>query len=323
VCINEVDSENISISCSKNSNMKQGINLDALVVLDAIARKGSFAAAAEELYRVPSSITYAIQKLEEGLGVTLFDRRGHRANLTPAGEALLLEGRDLLRVVDGVERNVQRVATGWESELRIAVDDLIPYSKVLDVCEAFYKEVPDTRLSISTEVLEGAWDALVSGRVDFVIGAPGDGPSGGGYTTYPMGGTDFLFVVAPDHPLAKEQKPLTSNQIRSYRAVAVADSSRGLPRRTVGILPGQQVLTVPNLRVKRDAQIRGMGVGYMAKHLVEEDVSAGRLLVKETEDGMRNKLALHYVWRTKHQGKALEWFKEYLCQEGKQYSWFS
>ena len=55
------------------------LSLDGLLVLDAIARKGSFAAAAEELHRVPSAITYTVQKLEQDLGVTLFDRSGHRA----------------------------------------------------------------------------------------------------------------------------------------------------------------------------------------------------------------------------------------------------
>jgi len=61
------------------------LTLDALTVLDAIDRKGSFAAAAEELHRVPSAMTYAVQKLEEDLDALLFDRRGHRAQLTEAG----------------------------------------------------------------------------------------------------------------------------------------------------------------------------------------------------------------------------------------------
>ncbi len=69
------------------------ISLDALLVLDSIARNGSFAAAGEELHRVPSAITYTIQKLEQDLEVKLFDRSGHRARLTEAGEALLREGR--------------------------------------------------------------------------------------------------------------------------------------------------------------------------------------------------------------------------------------
>ncbi|WP_230369313.1 LysR family transcriptional regulator [Paludibacterium denitrificans] len=60
---------------------------DALLVLDAIARNGSFSAAAEELHRVPSTITYTIQKLEQDLDIAIFDRSGHRARLTPRANA--------------------------------------------------------------------------------------------------------------------------------------------------------------------------------------------------------------------------------------------
>ncbi|HEB98683.1 MAG TPA: LysR family transcriptional regulator [Thiotrichales bacterium] len=301
--------------------MTPGISLEALVVLDAIARRGSFAAAAEELHRVPSSVTYAIQKLEDSLGVQLFDRRGHRAHLTPAGETLLREGRDLLTLADGVARNVRRIATGWEAELRIAVGDLIPYPRVLDLCEAFYRVAPDTRLRLSTEVLGGTWDALLSGRADLVIGAPGEGPPGGGYALHPLGEVEFLFAVAPYHPLAGETEPLPNDLIRKHRAVAAADSSRGLPPRTVGLLPGQNVLTVPDLQTKREAQRRGLGVGYLPRHMIEEDLAEGRLVIKATEDGTSIRHRLYYAWRTRHQGKALAWFRERLCEEG--VDWFS
>ena len=302
--------------------MKTGINLDALIVLDSIVRRGSFAAAAKELYRVPSSITYAIQKLEDNLEVTLVDRHGHRAHLTPAGEALLREGRDLLALADGVERNIKRVATGWEAELRIAVGDLIPYAKVLDLCEVFYKIAPDTRLRLSTEVLGGTWDALVSGRADLIIGAPGDGPPGGGYALHPLGEVEFVFVVAPHHPLAKETEPLTNDLIRKYRAVAAADSSRGLAPRTVALLPGQQVLTVADLHQKADAQKRGLGVGHLPRHLIESDIAAGDLLVKATEDGASTLHMIYYAWRTRHQGKALNWFKQQMFENEKPVNWF-
>jgi len=302
--------------------MKPEINLDALLVLDAIARRGSFAGAAEELHRVPSSVTYAIQKLEDSLDVALFDRRGHRARLTPAGEALLREGRDLLRIADGLARNVRRIATGWEAELRIAVGDLIPVDKVLALCETFYAEVSDTRLRISTEVLGGTWDALVSGRADLVIGAPGDGPPGGGYAVHPLGEVEFVFVVAPDHPLADEPEPLTNDLIRQHRAVAAADSSRGLPPRTVGLLPGQPVFTVPDLIMKREAQKRGLGVGYLPVHLIAAEIAAGELVIKATEDGRSTRHALFYAWPSRNQGKALGWFRQRF-REGAVPEWFS
>ena len=57
---------------------------------------GSFAAAAEELHRVPSAMIYAVQKLEQDLGVSIFDRRGHRAKLTPVGQALLRDRKSVV-----------------------------------------------------------------------------------------------------------------------------------------------------------------------------------------------------------------------------------
>ncbi|MDT8282963.1 MAG: LysR family transcriptional regulator [Gammaproteobacteria bacterium] len=302
--------------------MRSGISLDALIVLDSISRKTSFAAAAEELHRVPSSVTYAIQKLEDSLGVKLFDRRGHRALLTPAGKALLHEGRHLLIMADGIERNVKRVATGWEAELRIAVGDLMPYDKMLQLCKDFYQIAPETRLQLSTEVLSGAWDALASDRVDFVIGAPGDGPAGGGYSQQALGRVEFVFVVAPDHPLAELPEPLSSNMIRRHRAVAAADTSRGLPPRTVGLLPGQTVLTVPDMVVKRQAHIKGLGVGYMPKHLIIDDIDSGRLIVKATEDNQSSEVTIYYAWRSSHRGNALTWFKQKLCDEIRPFEWF-
>ena len=72
------------------------LTLEALLVLDAIDQRGSFASAAEQLNKVPSAISYIVQKLEEQLGVTLFVRQGRRSVLTPAGLHLLEEGRKVL-----------------------------------------------------------------------------------------------------------------------------------------------------------------------------------------------------------------------------------
>ena len=135
------------------------LSLDALATLDAIARKGSFAAAAEELHRVPSAVTYVVQKLEQDLGLLIFDRSGHRAKLTPEGTELLREGRHLLRAAGEIEERRQRLARGWESELAIAVavDEIIPIERMFLLVEAFYRLNPGTRLRLSEEVLAGRW----------------------------------------------------------------------------------------------------------------------------------------------------------------------
>ena len=111
---------------------------DALVMMDTIARTGSFAAAARELGKVPSALTYSVRQLEDALDVLLFDRRSRQARLTAAGEELLNEGRRLLAEMDAVAQRVRRVSTGWETELTIAVDDVLSRLTLLELCEAFY-----------------------------------------------------------------------------------------------------------------------------------------------------------------------------------------
>lgn len=287
------------------------LTLDALSVLDAIDRKGSFAAAADELHRVPSAITYTVQKLEQDLGLQLFDRAGHRAVLTIAGRELLREGRLMLRAAAELEARVKRVATGWEAELRIAYDDILPAEALLPLVADFYREQHGTRLRLAAEVFGGVWDALVSGRADLVIGAPGEGPPGGGYASRPLGVMEFAFAVAPTHPLAALPEPLRSEDILCHTSVSAADSSRNLPARTSGILSGQSVLTVPNLAAKLAAQRAGLGVGYLPRAVAEAEAAAGRLVLKTTEEPKAPQQMFN-AWRTGQEGKALRWFLKRL-----------
>ncbi len=290
------------------------LTLDALEVLDAIARKGSFAAAAEALHRVPSAITYTVQKLEEDLGVVLFDRSGHRAVPTVAGKELLREGQRLLNAASEIEARVQRVASGYEIELRIAISDVIAGERLIPLIDEFYAVACGTRLRLYQEVYGGAWDALATHRADLAIGAPGEGPAGGGYSTLPLGEVAWGFMVAPAHPLAAAPEPIPPEEILKYRSIAAADSSRNLPPRTSGLLSGQDVLTVPDMNYKIALQRAGLGVGYLPLHRTREDVAAGRLTVKSVLE-TKPSAPMLLAWRTGHKGKALEWWLNRLSDE--------
>ncbi len=294
------------------------ISIEALLTLDAIDRKGSFAAAAHELHRVPSAVTYTVQKLEEDLDVLLFDRRGHRAKLTAAGRELLNEGRHILRATGELEAHVKRVATGWEAELRIAYDGVIPARAVLAVASEFHQQECGTRLRIAAEVFGGTWDALSSHRADLAIGVSGDGPAGGGYSTHLLGEVEWAFAVAPGHPLARAQEPLTHDDLLAHRAAVVADSSRNLPPRTAGLITGQQTLTVDNMAAKLLTQQMGLGVGHLPRVVAEREAAAGRLVIKQTEDG-RQTARLYLAWRSsraRKPGRALAWWIAQLQGKG-------
>ncbi len=65
------------------------VNFDVLMILDALDRHGSFATAAESLYKTPAALSYMIQKLESDLNIVLLDRSGHRAKFTDTGHHTL------------------------------------------------------------------------------------------------------------------------------------------------------------------------------------------------------------------------------------------
>jgi DNA-binding transcriptional LysR family regulator len=287
------------------------ISLDALLTVDTIARRGSFAGAAKELFRVPSTISYTIAKLEEDLGVQLFERFGPRVALTVAGAELLKEGRYLLKAAADLESRVRRVASGWETEFTIAVDSaLSPVALAADI-GAFYEATDQTRLRLVKEQLSGTWEALLDRRADLLVGAAGAGPAGGGYSAEPIGTMAFTFVVSPQHPLAAATHPLGKADLVAHRAVSVSDSARQLQPRTIGLLFGQDTISVPDMQTKYCMQRAGIGFGFLPALWVQEDIAAGRLIQKEVEEPKPEE-TLYLAWRTGEEGETLKWWRQRL-----------
>lgn len=287
------------------------ISLDALELLDAIERGGSLAAAAKEMHRVPSTVSYAVSKLEDDLGVQIFDRAGGRLALTETGRALLADGRELLIAARHLQHKVARIAKGWEAEFTIGMDLLFPPSLLIDEIAAFYDANDSTRLRITQEALSGTWEALLDRRVDLLLGAAGEGPSGVGYVAEPIGSLEFIFAVAPAHPLAAVNRPLTRADLLAHRVVSVADTARRLPPRTVGLQVGQDTVTVPDLRCKLAFQVAGLGVGFLPKPLALPALHAGLLIEKPVEE-QRPPEDFFLAWRSGEQGAALRWWRQRL-----------
>lgn len=297
------------------------LSLDALQILDAIDRRGSFASAGKELHKVPSTISYTVSKLEQDLGVQLFDRIGPRAHLTEAGVALLDEGRHLLRAARELEMRVRRVASGWEAELAVAVDSLFQPALLAEDVRAFSTVAEQTRIRLISEALSGTWEALLDRRADLLVGAAGEGPSGGGYVVEPLGVVRFVFAVAPGHPLAALPEPLGREQLAAHCAIAVADSARRLLPRTVGLLMGQETVTVPDTVSKFRLQCAGLGFGFLPEPYVQAAVAQGRLVVRQVEEPKPDE-TFWLAWRTGEEGAALRWWRERMRQPGLMEGWW-
>jgi DNA-binding transcriptional LysR family regulator len=283
---------------------------DALSMLQTIAQAGSFAAAARAMGMVPSALTYRVRQIEDALDVLLFDRSSRQARMTEAGAELLREGGRLLKEIDAVANRVKRVATGWESQFTIAVDTIISKTTMMELCEAFYALAPPTQIRLRDETLSGSLEALTAGQADLVIGCSPDSSTIGGVHSKPLGSVYFVYAVAPHHPLANAQEPLSDALIQKHRGVAVADSVQRGGGLTFGIFSGQEVFTVASMKDKLEAQLRGMGGGNLPIGMASRYVEAGRLVVKKTERAKRL-VTVHYAWRggqSKTQGRAMQWW---------------
>ncbi|MDH1815487.1 LysR family transcriptional regulator [Comamonas aquatica] len=282
---------------------------DSLAMLQAIADTGSFAAAARQLHLVPSALTYRVRQMEEALDVLLFDRSTRQAQATEAGQALLTEGIRLLQDIDAVAHRVRRVATGWEPELTLVADGVISQATLFDLVEAFYALKSPTRIKLGMGTLTGPVELLSTGRADLALGVGSNNTSVPGLQLEDLGDITFVFAVAPFHPLAQVEQPITDELLLEHRLIVVADSAQR-ERTSIGLLGGQDTFTVDTVQAKIDAQVRGLGCGFLPESMARPYVEAGLLVTKPVTRPTRQ-LRMRYAWKKPSSGglgKALHWW---------------
>ena len=212
--------------------------------------------------------------------------------------------------LDQLANRVKRVATGWEPQLTLAVDSVISRSTIMELCEAFFALKPPTRLKIRQEALSGTLQALTSGQADLAIGVVLESGTAKLLQSRALGKVSFVYALAPHHPPAKADQPITDGMMLAHRVVAVADSVQRGSGISVGLLGGQDVFTVPGMLAKLDAQMRGLGAGFLPEYLARPYIDAGRLVEKKVAQPQRV-VRVSYAWRSTD-GKALQWWLKQL-----------
>ncbi|MFZ4832961.1 DNA-binding transcriptional activator PunR [Rouxiella sp. Mn2063] len=283
----------------------------SLDVVDTVARTGSFSAAAQELHRVPSAISYTVRQLEEWLAVSLFERRHRDVELTAAGRLFVDEARSLIKKMNATRRQCQQVANGWRGELNVAVDRIVKPARLRRLVVDFYREFSDTELIIHNEVFNGVWDALVDGRADVAIGATRAVPAGGRFNFRDMGFMDWHCVVSPTHPLAAMPGTLHDDSLRHYPALCLEDTSRNLPKRDTWTLDNQRRLVVPDWTCALDCLFDGLCVGMMPVHMVSPWIAQNKLTALTLSNTFPESPCC-LTWDQNNQSPALAWLLNYL-----------
>jgi DNA-binding transcriptional LysR family regulator len=284
--------------------------LDQLVVLETIDRTGSFAAAARELHRVPSAISYAVKALEEAVGVALFDRAGHRATLTPAGRRLLEEGGRVLAAARGLDRLAEELQAGWEPEVAVVVDGALPTEPVMAALAAFTGRGLPTRVQVNVEYQGGVWERFADLAADLAM--PLEDAESRPEASEPLPVLPFAVLAAAGHPLAG--RPLERAELDAHVELVVKDSSAVYARRPREAWFGSRhAVHLSDFHAKRLALLQGAGYGWMPLHLVRADLASGALVPLELGDAGAWEYRPHLV-RRPALGPAGELFATLLCE---------
>ena len=294
------------------------IPTESLEIVRTVAHFRNFTAAAKHLHKVPSAISYTVRKLEERLDVQLFLRDSKRVELTPAGKHFINHTDRLLLELEELEKTTRQMVSGWEQELRIALDNVVNQGVIYNLVRDLQEIRPETNLIVNTEVYNGSWDALFHNRCQLVLGAPKTIPdnilSNDRFAWKSMGNLSWDFVVSPDHSLANIDEPLTQDMIRKHTSICIQDTSRVFQHGYNLLLDEQKLLTVPSFRMAIECLVKGLGSTILPGHFAKPYIEQGQLVRCDVVDIPMND-SCYLAWNKENMGNGLKWALEWLGEE--------
>jgi DNA-binding transcriptional LysR family regulator len=270
--------------------MNPRITLEQWQALVAVVDAGGYAQAAERLHKSQSSVTYLVQKLESLLDVKVFEIKGRKAVLTPAGQLLYRRARVLLDEATGIENAAKSASAGWEAEIRIAAEIVFPAWLLLRCFDKLNVESPHTRIEYFESVIAGTNEALLAGRVDLAITV--QIPQG--FTGALLMPLRMILVAHPDHPLHKLGRPLTMRDLRAHRQLVIRETDA--LRATKTIVEAAQRWTVSHISTAIFAASMGFGFGWFPEERILGELQAGKLKPLPLREGAERVGQLYLVY---------------------------
>ncbi len=256
--------------------MLDGLTLDQLRTLVAVVETGSFSGAGRRLGRVQSSVSQAIQALEQQLRVALFDRSGRTPQLTDAGRALLADAVDVIAHADSLRARARLMATGVEPELAIAADSVFPSALLATSLRAMQDLFPSLSVKLYSEVIGTAEKRLRDGEAQVGLYAFPFFPTAG-LEGHPLTDIPLIPVASAAHPLAAIGRPLRRRDLESHVQLILTDGRPETPGAANGVV-STKVWRFADLARRLDFLLEGLGWGSMPTHMVAGHLASGRLV---------------------------------------------
>jgi DNA-binding transcriptional LysR family regulator len=266
------------------------MTLDQILVFHKIVQYGSFKSASLSSHKTQPALSVAMRKLEEELGVALFDRSEYRPNLTPFGKAFLEKTLPLLDQMKEIDQLKLSFLNKEEPELKMAIDGISPLPHLLKIFKNFSTQYPFTKLSLDFDILFEV-EAKVLAQ-DFSMGITHFVSSQHLLEMIPLGKVKMAPVINSQMMIEKNVKSLDQLKMIDQIILGGKIEKQG---QSFGLLEGGKKWRVTDYNFKREIILAGLGWGHLPIHTIEREVSEGKLVVLDFENVFMKELDIFLI----------------------------
>ena len=247
------------------------VTLDQWRMLVAVVDEGSTHAAGRAVQRSPSAVHHAIGRLQDRLGLKLLERRGRSLVANAAGLAMVDRARRLIAEAADLEEMAADLAVGWEAEISLVVDDVVPPWVLNSALARFEPQARGTRLQIHREVRHGAAQAIARGY-DLVLASV----LPDGHPPDPLLALSLALVCAPGHALATGELGRLGDALQIVVRDTVTADFAAAPDATWH--RASRRWTVPDFATAQRCVLAGFGFALLPLSIASADLAANRLV---------------------------------------------
>jgi DNA-binding transcriptional LysR family regulator len=259
------------------------MTLDQLRTFLAVLEHGGFSHAAKARGIGQSTISFHIRALEKSLGVRLLDRGKSRVRATPAGRELRRYATRMIALESEALARLREEESGESGRVQIAASTIPAEYLLPPLLARFHRAHPRVAIQVEVSDSRRAVQALLAEECDFaVVGARSREPR----LRYSVFASDEIVLVGPARgPLGKTRR-LSRAQLATHTLVLreegsgtrdAIDAVLGRSRAAHAAAGARTPLLVGSSEAVRRCVLEGLGLGFISRYAVAEDLAAGRL----------------------------------------------
>lgn len=255
-------------------------NLSSYRIFYAVANAGNISKAAKELYISQPAISKSIQKLEDSVGVRLFDRSSRGVTLTSEGELLYSHVKSAFETLSLGEEKLRRSIALGVGHLSIGVSSTLCKYILLPYLKDFIKKYPHINISISCHSTNQTLALLEDGKLD--VGLIGKPENSKNIDFYCLREIEDIFVATDDYLHILKLRGIEPDQILQNSTLMLLDKEN-MTRQYIddyfqsNHIAIQDTIEVSNMDLLIEMSKISLGVGCVIRDFVREELETGIL----------------------------------------------